>query len=240
MRLRDYTDLVPKPLIPVAGRPLVWHLMRYYAHYGHRDFILCLGYGAEAIRRCFGDVQPGTPLAEESSGWRITFADTGTEASIGERLKAVEPLLAGESMFLANYADGLTDCPLPLLIALAERRRAVATFLSVRPHLSYHAVVADSHGTVTQIRDIADTGLRINGGFFVFRREIFRYLGPGEDLVDQPFRRLLRRRQLVAHVYDGFWLAVDTPKDKQRIDEIAAAGAPPWQPRDLHAYAALG
>jgi len=240
MRLRDYSDTVPKPLIPVGGRPLMWQLMRYYAHWGHTDFILCLGHGGDAIRRYFQGADGGTPLDKETAGWRITFADTGIAASIGERLKAVESHLAGEEMFLANYADGLTDCALPDQIAFARRRRAVATFLSVKPNLSYHAVTADRHGVVTQVRPFADTDLRVNGGFFVLRQEIFGFLGPGEDLVQQPFQRLMRLRQLAAYSYDGFWLAVDTAKDKQRIDEIVAAGAPPWLVWRAPAHAALG
>lgn len=240
MRLRDYTDTVPKPLIPVGRRPLVWHLMRYYAHWGHKDFILCLGHGGDAIRHYFQGALGGLPLDQEMADWRITFADTGIGASIGERLKAVEPHLAGEEMFLANYADGLTDCPLPEQIAFARRRRAVASFLSVKPNLSYHAVIADQQGVVTRLREFADTDLRVNGGFFVLRQEIFRFLGPGEDLVAQPFQRLMRLRQVAAYAYDGFWLAVDTAKDKQRIDEIVAAGTPPWQLWDTPAAAASG
>jgi len=240
MRLRDYSDTVPKPLIPVGGRPLIQHLMRYYAYFGHKDFIVCLGYGGDAIRQHFLGAGLGTPADKETADWRITFVDTGMTANIGERLKAVEPHVAAEEMFLANYADGLTDLRLPEQIAFARRRRAVATFLSVKPNLSYHAVITDQLGVVTQVREFADTDFRVNGGFFVFRKEIFRFLGPGEDLVQQPFQRLMRLRQLAAYTYDGFWLAVDTAKDKQRIDEIVAAGTPPWQLCDSPARMALG
>jgi glucose-1-phosphate cytidylyltransferase len=230
MRLREYSDTVPKPMIPVGGRPLMWHLMKYYAHYGHNDFILCLGYGSDAIRRFFSNLGEDGPPDADVASWRITFAETGLSSNIGERLRAVESLLAGEEMFLANYADGLTDCPLPAQIAFAKRLRATATFLSVRPNLSYHAVVTDRNGLVTRVREFADTGLRVNGGFFIFRQEIFRVLRPGEELVEQPFQRLTRRHRLAAYVYDGFWLAVDTAKDKQRIDEVVATGTCPWDP----------
>jgi glucose-1-phosphate cytidylyltransferase len=228
MRLREYAGNVPKPMVPVGGHPLMWHLMRYYAHHGHKEFILCLGNGGDAIRRFFSNLGDDGPVDRDVASWNITFADTGLTASIGERLKAVEGHLAGEEMFLANYADGLTDCPLPDQIAFARRRRAVATFLSVKPNLSYHAVVANPNGVVTQLREFRDTGLRVNGGFFVFRQDIFRFLGPGEELVHEPFQRLIKLRQLAAYAYDGFWLAVDTAKDKQRIDELAAAGQCPW------------
>jgi glucose-1-phosphate cytidylyltransferase len=229
MRLREYSENVPKPMIPVGRRPLMWHLMRYYAHFGHTDFILCLGYGGDVIKRYFANLGEHEPACPDIASWRITFADTGLSANIGERLKAVEPLLAGDDLFLANYADGLSDLPLPDQIAFARRRRAIATFVSVKPNISYHAVQADRYGVVTHVRPCSETDLRVNGGFFVFRREIFQYNAPGEELVEEPFGRLIRKRQLAAYGFDGFWLPVDTAKDKQRIDELVSAGSCPWE-----------
>jgi glucose-1-phosphate cytidylyltransferase len=242
MRLRDYAENVPKPMVPIGYRPVIWHLMRYYAHYGHTDFILCLGYRGDLIKEYFLNYEECVSndfvlseggrkrelLTSDILDWRITFVETGLNANIGERLKAVERHLEGEEMFLANYSDGLTDMPLPEQIADLRRRDKIASFLCVKPNLSYHFVASQS-GLVTAFRDIAHSGLRVNGGFFVFRTEIFSYIREGEELVLQPFQRLLEAKQLVSHEYDGFWLPMDTAKDKKRLDDLYEGGTPPWQ-----------
>jgi len=219
MRLRNSAENVPKPMIPIGGQPILWHLMRYYAHHGLTDFILCLGYRGEAIPRY---------LLGQSDGWSVEFVDSGIGVSIGERLRAVQPLLEGEKTFCANYADGLTDLPLADQLAHFRSHDRVASFLTVRPNLSYHAVDAEASGLVTGIHGISETTLRVNGGYFIFKQDIFDYLRAGEDLVEQAFPRLIRARQLVTYQYDGFWTAVDTQKDQQRVDQLFAGGKPPW------------
>ena len=243
MRLREHPENVPKPMVLIGYRPIIWHLMKYYAHFGHKDFILCLGYRGDAIKHYFLNYEECVSndfvlseggkkrelLNSDISDWRITFVDTGQDTNIGQRLRAVEKHLAGEHEFLANYSDGLTDLPLPDQLEHFHARDRIASFLSVQPNLSYHFVESGENGDVTSIRDVSQSGLRVNGGFFVFKSEIFDYLRPGEDLVAEPFRRLLAEQQLLAYNYDGFWLAVDTAKDKQRIDALHATGRPPWQ-----------
>jgi len=219
MRLRTEPDTVPKPMVPIGSRPIIWHLMRYYAHHGLKDFILCLGHRGEVIRNY---------IREHCADWTVTFVDSGIGASIGERLAATEPYLEGEEVFCANYADGLTDLPFAEQMADFLRHDRVASFLSVRPNVSYHAVESAPDGLVTGFHSIGETDVRVNGGFFIFKRDIFRYLHAGEDLVEEPFQRLIRAQQLVAYRYDGFWIAVDTAKDKQRVDELYASGKPPW------------
>ena len=242
MRLRDYADNVPKPMVPLGYRPILWHVMKYYAHYGHNDFILCLGYRGDLIKEYFLNYEECVSndfvlsnggrkrelLNSDIADWRITFVETGLNSNIGERLKAVERHLAGEKMFLANYSDGLTDLPLPAQIEDLRRRDKIASFLCVKPNLSYH-FVSSQNGLVTSFRDIAQSGLRVNGGFFVFKTEIFDYLHAGEELVSEPFQRLVERDQLVAYNYDGFWLPMDTAKDKKRLDDLYEEGSPPWQ-----------
>ena len=253
MRLRDYADNVPKPMVPLGYRPILWHVMKYYAHYGHNDFILCLGYRGDLIKEYFLNYEECVSndfvlsnggrkrelLNSDIADWRITFVETGLNSNIGERLKAVERHLAGEEMFLANYSDGLTDLPLPAQIEDLRRRDKIASFLCVKPNLSYH-FVSSQNGLVTSFRDIAQSGLRVNGGFFVFKTEIFDYLRAGEELVIEPFQRLVERDQLVAYNYDGFWLPMDTAKDKKRLDDLYEEGSPPWQvwKQDLTARAA--
>ena len=219
MRLRDTPDHVPKPMVPIGGKPILWHLMKYYAHYGLTDFVLCLGYQGEVIRKYFED----HPVE-----WSLTFVDSGITASIGERLRAAEPALEGEEIFCANYADGLSDLPLPAQLVHFLEHDAIASFVSVRPNLSYHAVAAESDGIVTGFHGVQESPLRVNGGFFLFKKDIFQYLRPGEDLVEEPFRRLIRLRQLVTYEYDGFWIAIDTAKDKLRVDALHEQGSPPW------------
>lgn len=242
MRLRDYAENVPKPMVPIGYRPIVWHIMKYYAHFGHRDFILCLGYRGDLIKQYFLNYEEGLTndfvlseggkkrelLHSDISDWRITFVETGLNANIGQRLMAVRKYLDGEDVFLANYADGLTDLPLPEQLEHFYLHDKVASFLSVRPNLSYHFVSTDRYGLVTEFRDIAQSGLYVNGGYFIFKSTIFDYMKRGEELVDEPFRRLIAAGQLVAYQYDNFWAAMDTAKDKKLLDELHESGNPPW------------
>lgn len=243
MRLRDYADNVPKPMVPIGYRPILWHLMKFYAHHGHKDFILCLGYRGDLIKHYFLNYEEFVTndfvlseggrkrelLSSDIADWKITFVDTGQSSNIGERLALVKQHVAGEETFLANYADGLSDLPLPKQIEHFKKCGAVASFLCCKPNLSYHSVASDPSGLVTGFHDIVESGVRVNGGFFVFHRDIFKYLHQGEELVLAPFQRLIADRKLVAFNYDGFWVAVDTAKEKQRVDELFASGNPPWQ-----------
>jgi len=242
MRLRESEESLPKPLVKIGYLPILWHVMKYYAHYGHKEFILCLGYRADAIKSYFLQhndyvasdfVLSGGKKVEylnhDTRDWRITFVDTGVNCSIGERLQAVAPHLNGDEMFLANYSDGLTDLPLPVLVDFATQHKKVATFLSVRPNVSYHFIGTDDAGTVTHVSDVRGANIRINGGFYVFRREIFQYLRRGEDLMDGAFARLIQEQQVAAYHYDGFWGAMDTFKDKSQLEEMYARGNAPWE-----------
>jgi glucose-1-phosphate cytidylyltransferase len=242
MRLREYSENVPKPMVPIGYRPVLWHVMKYYAHFGHRDFILCLGYRADAVKDYFlkydecltNDFtlsQGGKRLKlfhSDIHDWNITFADTGVNANIGMRLKAVEKYLQGEEMFLANYSDGLTNMYLPRLIETFQQQNKIGGFVSVCPSLSYHLVSVDGDGLVQEIREISRSNLRINGGYFIFRKEVFQYIREGEELVHEPFQRLIERKELVAHPYDGFFASMDTFKDKQMLDDLYNTGKAPW------------
>lgn len=225
-RLRDYSESVPKPMVLIGGRPILWHLMKYYAHFGHREFILCLGYMGDVIKGYFpaADARPS-----HDEDWTITFADTGVHSTVGQRLKAVQRYLRDEKVFLANYADGLSDLCLPDYLDHFRRHGRIASLLCVRPSQSFHVVSASEAGLVDDIRPAGKSGVWISGGFFVFRREIFEYLGEGEDLVDQPFQRLVACGQLVAYHYQGFWQSMDTQRDRQVLEDLHASGRPPWE-----------
>jgi glucose-1-phosphate cytidylyltransferase len=218
-RLREYSPTVPKPLVPVGDQPIVWHLMRYYAHFGHDEFILCLGHGAELIREYF---------REQDLGWHATLVDTGQDASVGERLRRVASHVASDEMFLANYSDGLSDLDLGGYIEEFRSSNAIGQLLCVRPSQTFHPVRVDPDGVVVDIRPAREADVWINGGFFVLRPEIFEYLHDGEDLVEAPFERLIKLGRLRAHRYDGFWAAMDTLKDKVAFDEMDASDMAPW------------
>ena len=242
-RLRDYSENIPKPMVHVGYRPILWHVMRYYAHFGHKDFILCLGYRADMIKQYFLKYDETVSndfvyaeggkrielLASDTHDWRITFVDTGLSANIGQRLKAVENLVGPEEEFLANYSDGLSDLALPQMIEQCRAVDGVAGFASVRPTQSFHMVSSDSDGRVTSINHISDSGVRINGGYFYFRKEIFSHMRDGEELVVEPFQRLIRQQKLVAYRHDGFWACMDTFKEKQTLDDLYSKGEVPWE-----------
>jgi glucose-1-phosphate cytidylyltransferase len=242
MRLREYADNVPKPMVPIGYRPVLWHVMKYYAHYGHKDFILCLGYRADAIKQYFlhYDECVSNDFSLSKGGkdlqlfnsdihdWKITFAETGMHSNIGQRLKAVEKYLAGEEAFLANYADGLTDLELPKLIEYSKEHGKIATFVSAKPNLTYHVVSAGADGVVKDIKTIQDSEMRINSGYFVLRQDVFKYMRDGEELVLEPFRRLIGEQQLMAYEHNGFYASMDTFKDKQQLDDLYARGDAPW------------
>jgi glucose-1-phosphate cytidylyltransferase len=243
LRLRDDLPNSPKPLAPIGKRPVLWHLMRYYAHFGHKDFVLCLGYRSEDIKRYFLEYEETLSndfvlerggrevrlLASDIDDWRITFVDTGIDSSIGERLAAVREHLAGERVFYANYADALSDLPLDRYTADFLARDEVAAFASVHPSASFHFVRSDGDGHVEGLETVQQADLRINGGYFILRSEIFDYLRRGEDLVDGAFRRLIERKRLLAYRYDGFWQCLDTYKDRQVLEELEARGRAPWR-----------
>ncbi len=243
MRLRGYSDDVPKPMVQIGSRPILWHVMKYYAHYGHKDFILCLGHRADLIKDYFLKYNEcasndfvlsagATKLdlvTTDIHDWTITFADTGTHSNIGQRLMRVRKYLAGEEMFLANYSDGLTDMPLPEQIAHFTSQDAVGSFLCVKPNLSYHFISVGPDSKVTGIVPVRDTNVMINGGYFIFRKEIFDHIHEGEELVEQPFARLIRDKQLIGYTRECFWYSMDTFKDKQVLDDLYARGNAPWE-----------
>jgi glucose-1-phosphate cytidylyltransferase len=242
MRLRGYADDVPKPMVQIGTRPILWHLMKYYAHFGHKDFILCLGYKGSVIKDYFLNYDESVSndfiwsqggkkvhfLNRDIDDWTITFVETGANATIGERLKAVEPHLQGEEMFLANYGDGLSDLELPVMIEEFRRSNAIASLLLVQPTASFDIVRLAPKGTVAKICPLTQSDIWINGGFFVLRNEIFRCIHPGEELVRQPFQRLIEDGTLLAHKCTGFWQCMDTFKDKQQLEELNQ-GSAPWK-----------
>jgi glucose-1-phosphate cytidylyltransferase len=243
MRLRGYSEDVPKPMVTIGSRPVLWHVMKYYAHFGHNEFILCLGYKANAIKSYFLDYQESVSndfvfsqggrklefMQRDIDDWQITFVDTGLKSTIADRLRLAEPYLNGDEIFLANYSDGLTDFRLPKLIQEFSQSDAYASFLGVQPRSSsLDTVQMDADGTVRAIQSMTDANIWINGGYFILRRDVFRYIQPGDELVYEPFRRMMAEGKVRSHRYSGFWQCMDTFRDKQILDELESSGSAPW------------
>jgi len=242
LRLREYSENVPKPLVPIGDAPVMWHLMKYYAHYGHKDFILCLGHKGEAIKRFFLGYNEALSndfvlsdggktvklLGDDFTNWNITFADTGAKSLIGERLLQVRQHVKNEEFFLANYVDGLTDIDLDMVIDRLVKSNKTACFVSVPPTQTFHLVETDGEN-VTSINHAANAQKWINGGYFVFRQRLFDYIQPGEDLVDEPFARLIAARELITIKHEGFWACMDTFKERQQLEDLWSKGGAPWQ-----------
>ncbi|HEX5939583.1 MAG TPA: glucose-1-phosphate cytidylyltransferase, partial [Dehalococcoidia bacterium] len=233
---------IPKPMVPLGYRPILWHVMRYFSHYGHKDFTLCLGYKADVIKSYFLKYSEALSndfilseggqkvelLTSDTDGWRITFADTGLKASIGMRLRAVQKHVAGEEFFLANYGDTLTDAPLGTFFEEFKRSGTTAAFLSVKPTYSFHLVRQKEGALVAAIEDVTTADLWVNGGYFMFRHDIFDYLQSGEELVMEPFQRLIKEDRLLTFQYSGFWAPMDTLKDRDDLESLWQDGRPPW------------
>ncbi|HPE12032.1 MAG TPA: glucose-1-phosphate cytidylyltransferase [Actinomycetota bacterium] len=244
-RMRDGRTDLPKPMTMLGDRPLLWHVMRYYAHFGHRDFILCLGFGAQHIKDYFLNYRESTSnnfilrdggrdlelLRTDMDGWTITFVDTGLESPIGERLRRVEPHLGDAEVFLANYADVLTDAPLNDMVAdLQGSPDALASLLAVRPQAAFHLVDVGPGNFVTKIVSVSQIPMRENAGYFVFRRELIEHIAPGEDLVADVLSRLSTQGRVKAFQHDGFWQPADTKKELLLLETMHQANDRPWAP----------
>jgi glucose-1-phosphate cytidylyltransferase len=242
-RLREASGGLPKPMVNVGYRPILWHIMRYYAHYGHKEFILCLGYRGDCIKDFFlkydecissdftlSNGRKQIHLKESDiSDWNITFVDTGLKSNIGQRLRAVEKYLGDDEIFLANYADVLTDLHLPDMVDHFTVSKKIACFICVKPSQTFHIVTLGDGNLVEKIEYVKDTDITINGGYFVLRREIFKYIKEGEELVVEPFQRLIEEDQLIAYRYNKFWHCMDTFKEQQELNDMCEQGNAPWQ-----------
>jgi len=242
MRMRDGVSNAPKPMAMIGERPMLWHVMRYYAHYGYTDFVLCLGYGGSYVKDFFlsyDETRSNDFVLERGDrtvklfktdilDWRITFVDTGLHSPIGERLRRVQRFVEDEPMFMANYADVLTDAPLPEMVRRFAASSAVASLLAVPPQSSHHVVDIGEDGLITQVTPMQDLRQWENGGYFILRPEIFNHLNEGEDLVEDAIVRLVARGEVLAYPYKGYWTPADTVKERAHLEEMYQRGTCPW------------
>ncbi len=241
MRMRNGVhDDLPKPMQAVGPRPLLWHVMRYYAHFGHKDFILCLGYGGVRIREYFLTYQEALSndftlrnnrielLDSDISDWNITFVDTGLDSPIGERLRRVRNHLVDDEFFLANYADVLSDAPLDVMVDKFHASGAAASMMLVPPQQSFHYVEAGESGQVTGILPVSGLSIWVNGGFFVLSQDVFDVLPPFGDLVADVCGTLATERRLFGYKHSGYWKPADTYKERAELDAAYYNGERPW------------
>jgi glucose-1-phosphate cytidylyltransferase len=251
MRMRNgLADDVPKPMQMVGPRPLLWHVMRYYAHFGHTEFVLCLGYGSHYIKDFFLGYQETASndfvmrdgqvelLSTDISDWTISFVHTGQDSPIGERLRRVRHLVDGEEMFLANYADVLTNAPLDRMVERLAHSDAGASMMVVPPQSSFHCVEMGEGSRVSGITAVSNLPLWENGGYFVLRQDVFDHLPEGGDLVQDACGELAKAGRLLAYPYRGFWQPADTVKERAALDAAYAQGERPWMLWERDAVAA--
>lgn len=244
-RIREYSESIPKPMIPLGHQPMLRHVMQWYSDYGHDEFVLCLGYKANVIKDFFLNTRPQTfsdcvvtrggqdvrLLNEPVEDWSVTLLDTGIWRNVGERLWAAQDHVKNEKMFLANYSDGLTNVNLDDMIAKFQASGKIGCFLAVRAPLTYHLADIAEDGRVREFRTTETSEIWINGGYFIFRPEIFDYMRDGEELVLAPFKRLIDANMLMAYKHDGFWRAMDTLRDWQTLEDMVETGNMPWNKR---------
>lgn len=242
-RLGAHGATVPKALIEIGGRPLLWHLLKLYAHHGLNDFILCLGHLGDAIKRYFLDqhwldhdftlemnsaAEPRLHGARAEE-WRVTLADTGLETNTGGRIKRIAPYLGADETFCVTYGDGLANIDLRALVAFHRAHGRVATLTAVHPQSSFGLLQLDEAGAVTEFVEKPPLREWINGGFFVFERAVLDYLNEESVLEREPFERLARERQLMAYAHTGFWKCMDTYKDNLELNQLWDAGSAQWR-----------
>lgn len=241
-RLGAHGATVPKALIEIGGRPILWHLLRLYAHYGLNDFVLCLGHLGASIKRYFLEQQwldhdftlsaqdPAPHLTRtHQADWRITFADTGLDTNTGGRIQRVARYLADDTDFCVTYGDGLADINLHDLLNFHRAHGRIATLTAVHPQLNFGLLELNDAGAVTDFHEKPIMPQWINGGFFVFRREILDYLTDDAVLEQEPLTRLAQSGELMAYQHTGFWKCMDTYKDNLEFNQLWDTGQAAWR-----------
>lgn len=243
-RIRDVTDNIPKPMIPIGRFPILWHIMKYYASYGHLDFVLCLGYKSHVIKDFFLNYEAHTKdftielgrkdtltfhNDHEESDWRVTLADTGLEAMTGARIKRIQKYV-GDDDFMLTYGDGVGSVDLDALLLYHRAHGRALTVTGVRPPGRFGELV-HTDGIISEFNEKPQTGGGlISGGYFVASSKIFDYLNDKEGLVfeQQPMRDLVADRQLMVFEHDGFWQPMDTSREYQLLNSLYNQGEAPW------------
>ncbi len=219
-RLGEHGLNIPKALIEIGDKPVLWHLLKIYSHFGLRDFVLCLGYLGEEIKKYFSNLD---------EDWRITFADTGLNTNTGGRIKRVENLIGKDEIFCVTYGDGLANVNLPELLAFHQSHGKIASLTAVNPLSQFGLLKIDDRNVVTEFQEKPLLNEWINGGFFVFNRRIFSYLEENSILEREPFEQLASKHQIMAFKHQGFWKCLDTYKDHLEFNQLWDEGQADWK-----------
>ena len=242
-RLKEETEFRPKPLVHIGNLPILWHIMKHYSHYGYKDFVLCLGYKGDMIKEYFlnyermsndftinlgkdkGILVNHTKISED---WNITFAQTGDYTNTGGRIKKIEKYIT-EDRFLATYGDGVSDVDINNLVEFHQQKNKIGNITGVHPWSKYGTVHSDENNIITKFKEKPILKDVINGGYFVFKKQVFDYLDEDCMLENEPFERLAKEKQLTLFKHDGFWHCMDTYKDFQDLNKVWNSGKVPWK-----------
>ena len=211
-RLRPYTEDLPKAMIPVGEKPIVWHIMKIYSQHGHKDFILCLGHMGKKIREYFKEKN------NVEKDWHITFVDTGLDSTKGERLRKVKNLIKDDDFFVV-YGDDLSDVDVNEVLNFHKKKNKIATLTAINP-ISQFGILEMNENEIISFKEKPKLEHWINGGYFVFNKKIFNYLKDGWDLEKETFEHLVKERQINAFKYNGFWMTMNTFKDAMELKEL--------------------
>ena len=243
-RISEETDQKPKPMIEIGGKPILYHIMKYYSKFGHNDFIICLGYRGYVIKEYFSNYflhnsditfnfKSGEKIIHDdrSEDWKVTLVDTGEHSMTGGRLRRVKNFLKNEKIFLLTYGDGLSDVDINKSIENHISQDKICSVTAVSPPGRFGALKIDNRGFISSfIEKPSGDGASINGGFFVVNTKIFDYLNDDNIVFEQePLRNLAKEKQLVAYKHDGFWQSMDTLRDKILLEKIWSSGNAPWK-----------
>jgi len=218
-RISEETSVKPKPMVEIGGRPILWHIMKIYSHYGFNDFILCLGYKGEKIKEYFS--------RENKEKWRIEFVDTGLDTNTGGRIKKIEKYIETD-YFLVTYGDGLSDINIKKLVEYHKKHGKIATMTCTNLRSNFGIVEIDDDNVVVGFKEKPFINMWINVGFFVFNKKIFNYLEENSVLEGTPMEQLVKGGELIALKYGGFWEGMDTYKDTRRLNDAFNKGKAKW------------
>lgn len=244
-RIREDTGSRPKPLVEIGGRPVLWHIMKTYAHYGFHDFVLCLGYRGDMIKEYFlnydamgndftirlgRESQIDLHGAHDEQNFRVTLADTGRDTMTGGRIKRIEKYVDGGDTFLVTYGDGVADVDIAQLVAFHKSHGKAATVTAVRPRAHFGLLETGSDGAVAKFTEKPQLDCWASAGFLVFERKVFDYIGDDDCVLErEPLERLAAEGQLMAYRHGGFFFAMDTYREYLHLNELWHSGKAPWR-----------
>lgn len=244
-RIRDVTDSIPKPMINIGPYPILFHIMKYYASFGHKEFVLCLGYKSDVIKDFFLnlrahtsdlsiDLATGDHTYHTDQGllnWNVTLAETGLNTMTGGRIKKIQRYIGNDESFMLTYGDGVGDINLNALTEFHNSHQKVLTVTGVRPPGRFGELNADQNHVVQEFNEKPQSsGGRISGGFFICRKSLFDYIGDDDSCVfeQEPVRSLVKQKQMTVFDHDGFWQPMDTYREYSLLNELYASGRAPW------------